>query len=103
MTINYDIVRIGKPRKDSNSERILYQNVKFLKFDIECLLQNSEENNLDIIPITIVIPASGFNVLFDVRDIDNKVVKTVLSNHFKSRLFDQNKSILIGQNDNQII
>ena len=42
MTINYDVVRIGNPRKDSNAERILHQNVKFLKFDIECFLKDLE-------------------------------------------------------------
>ena len=46
MTINYDVVRIGNPRKDSNAERILHQNVKFLKFDIECFLKDLEINNL---------------------------------------------------------
>ncbi|WP_353096910.1 hypothetical protein [Empedobacter brevis] len=103
MTINYDVVRIGKPRKDSNAERILHQNVKFLKFDIECFLENLELNDSHIIPITIVIPARGYNVLFDVRDIHHKEVRSSLSKQFKSRLFDRNRSILIDHLDNQIV
>ena len=103
MTINYDVVRIGNPRKDSNAERILHQNVKFLKFDIECFLKDLEINNSHIIPITIVIPARGYNVLFDVRDIHNKEVRTALSKQFKSRLFDRNRSILIDNIHNQIV
>lgn len=103
MTINYDIVRIGKLRKDKNAERILHQNVKFLKFDIECFLENLELKDSDIIPITLVIPARGYNVLFDIRDINNKEVRTALSRQFKSRLFDRNRSILIDNIDNQII
>lgn len=103
MTINYDIVRIGKLRKDKNAERILHQNVKFLKFDIECFLEDLELKDSDIIPITLVIPARGYNVLFDIRDINNKEVRTALSKQFKSRLFDRNRSILIDNIDNQII
>lgn len=103
MTINYDVVRIGKPRKDSNAERILHQNVKFLKFDIECFLENLELNDSYIIPITIVIPARGYNVLFDVRDIHQKEVRSALNKQFKSRLFDRNRSILIDHLDNQIV
>lgn len=102
MTINYDVVRIGKPRKDSNAERIIHQNVKFLKFDIECFLEDFELRNSDIIPITIVIPARGYNVLFDVRDIHNKEVRLALNKQFKSRLFDRNRSILIGHIENHI-
>jgi len=103
MTIKYDIVRIGKIRKESNAERILHQNVKFLKFDIECFLEDLELKDSDIIPITLVIPARGYNVLFDIRDINNKEVRTALNKQFKSRLFDRNRSILIDNINNQII
>ncbi|MGV0980479.1 hypothetical protein [Empedobacter falsenii] len=103
MTINYDVIRIGKLRKESNAERILHQNVKFLKFDIECFLEDMELNDSHVIPITIVIPASGYNVLFDVRDINNKEIRSALSKQFKSRLFDRNRSILIDNIHNQIV
>ncbi len=103
MAIKYDIVRIGKIRKESNAERILHQNVKFLKFDIEYFLEDLELKDSNILPITLVIPARGYNVLFDIRDINNKEVQTALSKQFKSRLFDRNRSILIDNINNQII
>jgi len=103
MQINFNTIWIGKPRIDKDIRRILNQNEKFLKFDIICFLNDFEVKNSEIIPITIIVPENGFNVQFDIRDIQNIDIKSALFYHFKSRIFDQNRSILIGHYENQII
>ncbi|WP_313385945.1 hypothetical protein [Chishuiella sp.] len=103
MQINFNTIWIGKPRIDKNVRRILDQNEKFLKFDIVCFLNDFDMKISAIMPITIIVPENGFNVQFDVRDIQNNDIKAALLHHFKSRIFDQNRSILIGNFENKIV
>jgi len=101
MEVNFDIVRIGKIRKNRISEMILKQNVEFLKNGIRSLLKDNEvDSKKDLISMVLVIPAKGHSIKIALRDIKESYIKKELKNNFPNSIYKGDyKSILDNINN----
>lgn len=88
MEVKFDTVRIGKIRTGSIEERILEQNLDFLKSDVRSLLKELEiENKYNRISIVLVIPAKGYNIKIAVKYTPNELVKKLLNQNFPDSIY----------------
>ena len=95
MKVKFDIVRIGKFRKDAFVERFLKENVDLMKSKISSLLKDikykSEYNEMGLI---LVIPARGENIKIYIEDLQDTNVKKILSPNFPHSIYKRNYSII---------
>lgn len=88
MEVKFDTVRIGKIRRSSIDEKILEQNLDFLKGNIRSLLKEEEiENKYDKVSVVLVVPAKGFNIKIAKKYVGNEFVKKLLSQNFPKSIY----------------
>lgn len=101
MEVKFDLVRIGKSRKNSISEIFLKQNVDFLKSGIRWLLKDIDvDNKNNQITMVMVIPAKGLSIKIVLQDIKESYIKKELRTNFPNSIFKGHySSILDNLND----
>lgn len=88
MEVKFEMVRIGKKRKSFIAEKILKQNVSFLKESIRHLLKNKTSNSKhNRIFITMVIPARGYNIKIHFQNIPEKWIRKELKDNFPDAIY----------------
>lgn len=88
MEVKFDTVRIGKIRSGSIKEKILEENLDFLKRNVRSLLKDKEiENEYNRTGVVLVIPAKGYNIKIAVKYTDNEFVKKLLSQNFPDSIY----------------
>ena len=88
MDIKFDLVRIGSARENYSSEKILKQNVDLLRNNIHDLLKDekcSHKNNCD--HMTMIIPAKGFNIKIQLRDITDFHIRKLIRENFPNSIY----------------
>ncbi len=100
MKVVFDIVRIGKIRKDRSIERVIEANVWSLKQDIRSLLKDRNEGNT--LSVVMVIPARGCTITIDLRDIGDENLKKELKQSFPNSIYKGRYSLLLDNIDNRI-
>ena len=84
MEVKFDLVRIGKTRKNYNSEKVLKQNVDFLRSNIRDLLKEekcSHKNNR--VDMTMIAPAKGHNIKIRLQDIKDFHIRKLIRENFE--------------------
>lgn len=88
MEVKFDTVRIGKIRRSSIDEKILEQNLDFLKGNIRLLLKEEEiENKYKKVGVVLVVPAKGFNIKIAEKYAGNEFVKKLLNQNFPESIY----------------
>jgi hypothetical protein len=101
MEIKFDVVRIGKIRKNQMSEMILKQNVVFLKTRIHSLLKDID-SEIKKIRIVLVIPGKGHNIKMALQDVKEKYVRKELKINFLFNIYKGEYSAIFDNIENQI-
>ncbi|MCB0458926.1 MAG: hypothetical protein KDC74_02780 [Flavobacteriaceae bacterium] len=103
MDVKFDLVRIGKIRKNCTSEKILKQNVDVLRNNIRYLLKNeicsNKNNQLDI---TMIIPAKGFNIKIRIQNVKDFHLRKLLRENFPNTIYKGKLDTILDNIDNQI-
>lgn len=101
MKVKFDIVRIGRIRKNYTSELVLKENLNFLKSNIRTLLSEKViENKSNQISIVLVIPAKGFNIKIVLNDIKDNDIKKELKKHFPNSIYNGSYSVILDNINN---
>jgi hypothetical protein len=101
MEIKFDVVSIGKIRKDQISEIILKQNVGFLKIGIHSFLKDIDSETKKI-GIVLVIPGKGHSIKISLQDVKEKNIRKELKNNFPYNIYKGEHSSIMNNGDNQI-
>lgn len=95
MEITFEIVRIGKFRKDSQVEKIIKENVNLMKKSIRSLLEDfkymGKDDKMELI---LVIPAKGDNVKIYIGDRKDENLRELLRQNFPDSIYTGNDSII---------
>jgi hypothetical protein len=95
MEVKFDLVRIGKIRKNSLAEMILKQNVDFLKNSIQSFLKDDYINyKHNQISLEMIIPGKGYNIKIALRSIKHENVKKELRRNFPNSIYKGEDSII---------
>ncbi|KJD36683.1 hypothetical protein PW52_03305 [Tamlana sedimentorum] len=103
MEVKFDLVRIGKFRKDRFSEKIIEENADSLRTNIKSFLKNETCSHRDnTVHMTIVIPAKGYNVKMVLQDIRDFKIRKQLRERFPNFIYKGNQSTLLENLSNRI-
>lgn len=103
MEVKFDMVRLGKKRKSFMAEKILKQNVSFLKESIRHLLKNKTIGTKhNRIFITMVIPAKGYNIKIHFQNIKEKWIRKELRESYPNSIFKGNYDTLLDNLNNKV-
>lgn len=103
MEVKFDLVRIGKIRKNSIAEKILKQNIDLLRNNIRLLLKNENiDNKHNTIHMVMIIPGKGYNVKIVLQDIKDLHVKKELKKNFPNSIYKGEYSIIMDNLENKI-
>lgn len=103
MEVKFDTVRIGKIRNSSIEEKILEQNLAFLKSNIKSLFRDDEvEKEHNRISVVLVIPGKGDNIKIAVKYSGNEFVKKLLSSNFPDSIYKGKYSTIDANQFNQV-
>lgn len=103
MEVKFDLVRIGKRRKDNLSEKILKQNVDILRHDIRLFLRDKESNTkYNEISMAMIIPGSGYSIKIALADIQDKNLRKELRNNFPEAVYKGKYSVILDNIHNSI-
>ncbi|WP_286971869.1 hypothetical protein [Flavobacterium sp. UBA4854] len=95
MEVKFDLVRIGKIRKNSFAEMILKQNVDFLKNSIRIFLKNEYPSDKhDKISLEMIIPAKGYNIKIALRSVKDNRIKKELRDNFPYSIYKGKDTII---------
>jgi len=95
MDVKFDLVRIGKFRKNYVSETILKQNADLLRTNIRYLLQDRKCSHKDnTVHMTMVIPGKGYNIKIVLQDVRDFHIRKQLKEKFPNSIFKGDQSIL---------
>lgn len=102
MEVKFDLVRIGKIRKNYASEIVLKQNVDFLKNSIRTLLKE-EKNfyNKSTISMVMIIPGKGYNIKIALRDIKDNHIIELLEEKFSKFIYKGKYSLIMDNINNK--
>jgi hypothetical protein len=93
MEVKFDTVRIGKIRNSSIEEKMLEQNLAFLKSNIKSFFSEDEvEKEHNRIGVVLVIPAKGYNIKIAVKYSSHEFVKKLLNSRFPDSVYKGNYS-----------
>jgi hypothetical protein len=96
MDVKFDLVRIGKFRKNYVSETILKQNADLLRSNIRYLLKEENCSHKDnTVHMTMVIPGKGHNIKIVLQDVRDIHIKKQLKEKFPNSIYKGSKSALI--------
>ena len=102
MEINFDVIRIGKIRKDNTAEIILKQNVNFMKSGIRHLLNNNIDNLEEKICIVLAIPGKGYSIKIVLQEVKKKHIRNELKNNFPYSIYNGKYSAILDNVNNKI-
>jgi hypothetical protein len=102
MEIRFDMIRIGKFRKNYISEILLKQNVNGLKNSIKSLLLEIDNIEINLIHIVMIIPAKGFSIKISLKNINNKHIREIIKQNFSNCIFKGKYSIIMDNLNNPI-
>lgn len=103
MEVKFDLVRIGKIRKNSIAERILKENVNLLSTYIRSFLKEEKINNKhNTISMTMVIPGKGYNIKIALQDVKDLHIKKELRNNFPNSIYRGEYSTIMDNVHNKI-
>lgn len=101
MKIDFDIVRIGKFRKDSLKERIIKENVDILKHQIRSLLEDIKfKGKYDEMGLTLVIPSKGADIKISIEDRPDENVRYILNQNFPNSIYKGDYSVILDNAHN---
>lgn len=103
MEVKFDLVRIGNTRKNYNSEKILKQNVDFLRSNIRDLLKDekcSHKNNR--VDITMIVPAKGHNIKIRLQDIKDFHIRKLIGENYPNSVYKGNLETILDNMDNRV-
>lgn len=82
MTVNFDLVRMGKLRTDSIALQMLKDNVQILQNTIRELLKDEEYiYGSGTMGLVMIIPARGFDIKIVLQDIGEERIKRILKHY----------------------
>jgi len=103
MEVNFDLVRIGRTRKNYTSEKILEQNVDLLKSNIRFFLKEKVSNNKNnVISMVMVVPGKGYNIKIALQDIRDNEIKKELKKKFPNSIYKGEYSTLLDNMNNRV-
>ncbi|AMA48592.1 MULTISPECIES: hypothetical protein [Flavobacterium] len=103
MEVKFDLVRIGKIRKNSISETILKQNIDLLRNEIRRFLIDETINNKNnILNLVMIIPGKGHNVKIALHEINDLNIKKQLKNNFPNSIYKGEYSIILNNTENKV-
>ena len=93
MNIKFEVIRIGKTRKNKTSEIWIQQNLKFLK---ENILHVFNENKINIsINLLLIIPSRGNKIRISLRNINNSELKYIIKENFSDSIYNGNYNLIL--------
>ena len=103
MQIKFDMVRIGRMRKNHQTEVLLRENTAFLKSSLkEFLSEIKNSDGEDCEHVTIIVPGKGHNPKFKLQDFRDKRVRNLVKKRFPGFVYKGSDSTLINNIDNRI-
>lgn len=103
MEVKFDLVRIGKIRKNYTSELILKQNLDLMRAAIRDLLSDEKNNSKNnSIHLTIVIPGKGHAIKIVLEKMLDSQIRKMLKENFPNSIYNGNQSVLLEYIDNKI-
>lgn len=103
MEVKFDLVRIGKIRKNYTSELILKQNLDLMRAAIRDLLSDEKSNSKNNrIHFTLVIPGKGYNIKIALTNTIDFYIQRQLKENFPNSIYNGNQSVLLEYIDNKI-
>ncbi|HRG17544.1 MAG TPA: hypothetical protein PLP39_00495 [Flavobacterium lutivivi] len=102
MEVKFEMIRIGKFRKDDCSEMLLKQNVDLLKSTIRYHLADIDNIENKPINIDMIVPAKGFEIKIFVKRIRDKNIRTYLKENFPKSIYNGNYSNISDNLNNPI-
>lgn len=100
MEVKFELVRFGEVRNSNKSERLLKENVSFLKKRILLFLEDISLR--DEIGIVIIIPAKGYDIKFSLDDIRNENIKEKLKQNFSESIYNGSYSKILDNLENSL-
>ena len=95
MKVNFDIVRIGKFRKNILAEKLLKENADLLRKEISKLLEEVKyKGESDEMGLMLVIPAKGYRIKICLEDRNDENVRRILSQNFPDSIYKGAQSII---------
>jgi hypothetical protein len=103
MKIEFELVRIGKTRKDFMSERILEQNVRSLMANVRSYLEESfYDDKNKLISIVVIVPSKGHNIKMSLQDVIDKHIKSEFRKEFSNFIFKGKYSLILENINNRV-
>lgn len=103
MEVKFDLVRIGKIRKNSICEKILKENVDSLKNNIRSLLKDEKvDNKHNKIHIVMIIPSKDYNIKIVLQDIRYEYIRKELRFNFPSSIYNGEYSEIMDNLENKV-
>ena len=94
MKVNFDIVRIGKFRKNILAEKLLKENTDLLRNEISKLLEEVKYKGSDEMGLMLVIPAKGYRIKICLEGRTDENVRRILSQNFHDSIYKGAHSII---------
>ncbi|MFD2917803.1 hypothetical protein [Psychroserpens luteus] len=103
MKTKFDLVRIGKARKDYSIEKSLKDNKDLLISRIRLFIENTVVNKKnDEIHMIIVIPAKGHNPKILLESVRDEDIRKGLKQNFPNFIYKGKPSIVEDNYDNKV-
>jgi hypothetical protein len=95
MNVKFDLVRIGKFRKNHSSELMLKQNADLLRINIRYLLEDEKCSHKDnTVHMTLVIPKKGYGIRIVLQNINDLHIRKKIKEKFSNSIFKGDQSTL---------
>ena len=94
-------LELGRIRKNPFQERILKQNVKFLKNRVRSILENEDIDNNKIYMV-MVVPGRGYNIKIVLQDIRDISIRKKLKEKIPNYIYKGKYSVLLDNMNNPI-
>ena len=103
MEVKFDLVRIGKIRKDSGAEIILKQNIDLLRESIRYFLKEEKyPNKNNRVEMTMIVPGKGFNIKIALQDVGDFYLRKKLREKFPNSIYKGKYSTIIENIHNRV-
>ncbi|MBP0903365.1 hypothetical protein ACFSKN_00555 [Mariniflexile gromovii] len=103
MEVKFDLVRIGKIRRDYAIENVLKQNVDSLKNKIRFLLKNDNcFNKYNRVDMVMIIPGKGESIKIALQDITDFHIRKKLKENVPDSIYMGKYSAILDNINNRI-